>query len=210
MPNETVTAEPDAEAAPDDGAALRTAVRALEEGNVRFAQRRLERIAADCEAPDPAIRQRAALLLASIALDPDNPDGTPDEAALIAAQVLQDAGPGDSDAALARSLYVLALDRGATPVTHAEHAAGRKRCPPTPGHVRTSPLRLPQPIEPTSAARMTALQDTLRAQADSLGTLLEELSASRERTEALEAEIERIRILLRGGLDDPDSIRKHR
>jgi hypothetical protein len=210
LPAESPTTEAEIDAAPDAEVALRVALRALDDGHVSFAQRRLKRIAADCELPDPAIRQRAALLLASIALDPGNPDGTPDEAAQIAARVLHEAGPADSDAALARSLYALALDRGAKPVTHSDPAAAPEGCPPTPGELRAVPLELPQPIEPTSAARLIALQDTLRARTDSLRTLRDELSASRQRTEALEAEIERIRILLRGGLDDPDTIRRHR
>ncbi|MCA1791359.1 MAG: hypothetical protein LC667_16355 [Thioalkalivibrio sp.] len=210
LPNESTTVEPDVESAPDPEVALRVALRALDEGKVSFARRRLARIAADCEAPDPAIQQRAALLLASIALDPGNPDGTPDEVALIAARVLHDAAPGDSDAALARSLYLVALDRGAAPVTHYAPAEGPEGCPPASGRFRAVPLELPQPIEPTSAARLTALQDTLSARTDSLRTLREELSASRQRTETLEAEIERIRLLLRGGLEDPDTIRRYR
>jgi hypothetical protein len=208
LPGESATTEPDV-AAPDAEVALRVALRALDEGNVPFARRRLQRLAADCEAPGQVIRQRAALLLASIALDPGNPDGTPDEAALIAARVLHDAAPGDSDAALARSLYRLALDRGATPVTGSEPASMPEGCPPPASEFRAVPRELPQPIEPTSASRLTALQNTLRIQADSLRILREELSSSRQRTEALEAEIERIRILLRGG-HDPDTIRKHR
>lgn len=209
-PDESTTIEPDPNAAPDAELALRLALRALDAGNVSFARRRLERIAADCRATDPAIRQRAALVLASIALDPRHPDGTPDEAALIAARVLQDASPGDADAALARSLYLIALDRGAAPVTRFEPAAETAGCATPPGQLRDTPVELPVPIEPTSAGRFTALQDTLRVRTDSLRTLREELSTSRQRTEALEAEIERIRILLRGGLDDPDTIRRHR
>ncbi|MEX2467497.1 MAG: hypothetical protein WD995_11345 [Gemmatimonadota bacterium] len=190
----------------DPEMALRAAVTALDEGDVPAAQRRLRRIAADCTAAEPAVRHRAALLLASVALDPGNPDSTPDEAAMAAARVIREAGPGDSDAALARSLYLLALDQGAAPATGQEPAG----CPPPSGETRSQPTRLPQPASPTSAARLAALQDTLSARTDSLRTLREQLSASRERTEALEAEIERIRRLLLGGLPDPDTLRRHR
>jgi hypothetical protein len=191
--------EPPSEVAPDPEATLRSAVLALDEGNYPAARRTLRRLALDCAPSSPQVRDRAALLLASVELDVRNPSGRPNEAATIVARMLARSAPGDTDGALARLLYVIALDHGAEPVDpHSETALPGYGCPVDPDHVWPDPAPLPEPVLPTSAARMAALEDSLAVRTDSLRALHESLAISRARSEALEAEIERIRQLLRG------------
>lgn len=202
---QTVTEEPQTDVAPDPEVALRHAVMALDAGDYRTARRRLDALARDCAPPSQRVRDRAALLLASIELDLGNPVGRPAEAATMAAQVLTRSTPGDADAALARLLYMLALDRGAEPVDPlSDVIQPGYGCHADPDHVWPGPTPLPAPVLPTSVGRLAALEDTLAIRTDSLRTLHEHLSTSRARTEALEAEIERIRQLLRGPGDRRD------
>lgn len=65
-------------------------------------------------APGGALERRARLLAAAVALDPRNPARDPDLAARLAAGY-RPTGADDWGAALARTLFVLALDYGATP-----------------------------------------------------------------------------------------------
>lgn len=184
---------------PDPEATLRRAVAAIDEGDFTKARRRLLVLAHDCAPPSAKIKDRAALLLASVELDVRNPSGRPDAAASVAARMLARSTPGDPDAALARVLYTLALDRGAKPIDpDSELIRPGYGCPAPNHHLWPDAGPLPEPIASTTAERMAALEDTLAIRADSLRLLHEELGTARGRTEALEAEIERIRQLLRG------------
>ncbi len=67
--------------------------------------------------PGGSLERDARLLGAAVALDPRNPDRDPDLGAELAAGY-RPAATGDSGAALARTLFVLALYLGATPGPH--------------------------------------------------------------------------------------------
>lgn len=190
--------------APDPEDSLRTAVAAIDERDFSVARHRLLALAHDCAPPSPEVKDRAALLLASIELDVRNASGRPDAAAAVAARMLARSSPGDPDAALAGVLYTLALDRGAKPVDpESDLIQPGYGCPADSGHAWPNAGRLPEPIASTTAQRLAALEDTLAIRADSLRLLQERLATAHGRAEALEAEIERIRNLLRGPVDDP-------
>ena len=91
-----------------------TGVRALERGDHDEAMSALAPVAAIC--PMDVTGRRALLLLAAAELDPRNGDGRPDAAAELAAFQLGRLPDGDADRTLAAELYLLALDRGATPI----------------------------------------------------------------------------------------------
>lgn len=196
---------PDAVVAPDPEATLRRAVTAIEERDFAAARHALLALAHDCAPPSEEIKDRAALLLASVELDVRNPGGRPDAAASVAARMLARSTPGDPDAALAQTLYTLALDRGAKPVDpDSDLIRPGYGCPADPDHMWPDARPLPEPLASTTAQRLAALEDTLVIRTDSLRVLHERLAVDHERTEALQAEIERIRQLLRGPGPDPD------
>jgi hypothetical protein len=156
----------------------------------------LQWLAARCEAG--ARGRRALLLLAAAELDPENRHGSPHRAARAAASYLLLPDADGEHVPLARALYRLAIDGGATPADAQALAgedgplfAGRFDTCDADGPV-DSTLSLPTtPIE-TSAARMQALEASvlaLRTESDSL----------RVRAEQLETELERISELLREG-----------
>jgi hypothetical protein len=184
---------------PDPEEIIRDASLALDEGRYAEARRLLLPMLPSCLTS--SAERRAALLLASAELDPANPHGTPSEAARLAAGVLMDAGAGNPEAPVARTLYLVALDRGAPGGTRISP------CAPASG---VSPVVLPTSPAPTTQERLTALRsalaarnDTLSARADSLVELRARAAAAERRARELEAELERIRQLLRGGDPTP-------
>lgn len=101
-----------AEPAPRD--LLIQALGALEAGDVRLAFQRANAIPVDSS---PASRQ-VLLLRALLALDPRNPDRSPDQGAAFSARYVASANDR-ADAAIGIFLYALALDLGAPPDTTA-------------------------------------------------------------------------------------------
>lgn len=192
----------------DPEATLQSAVAALDEGDFAAARPSLRRLVADCTASSRRIWRRAALLLASAELDTRNRDATPDTAAVVAARVIRQSAGGETDVALARTLYVLAIDRGATPVgdegLQANPEASSTDCAAAQDSIPSGVDGLPDVASPTTARRLAALQDTLALRTDSLRALRRDLSAAGARAEALEAEIARIRKLLGGSPADPE------
>lgn len=194
---------------------LQRATAALEAGEFGAAERDLRWLAARCEAGDSG--RKALLLLAASQLDTGNPYGTPYAAAELAARYLRLPDARPEDLPVARSLYRLALDLGARPERPADPQSGLDDWGPLanrfeacgaasrPEYVWRS---LPDPpAGSTTADRITALEDELVARTDSLLALERrvrvlsgragELDAAVERITALEAEIERIRELLK-------------
>lgn len=105
---------------PTPDALLERAIAAIDRHEPATALQHLRAIV-DAE-PGGGLERQARLLAATVALDPRNPDRDPDLAARFAAGYRPD---GDSDwgAALARTLFVLALDYGAAPAPHViDHA----------------------------------------------------------------------------------------
>lgn len=143
----------------------------------------LQWLAARCEAGERG--RRALLLLAAAELDPQNRLGSPHRAARAAASYLLLPDADGEHVPLARALYRLAIDRGATPAD-AQALAGEDgplfagRFDTCDADVPVDPtLSLPTTPVETTAARMQALEaaaDSLRVHADQLETELERIS----------------------------------
>lgn len=176
---------------PSPDAELRAGATALEAGDFTTARERLAPLTAGCL--NLPVERRAALLRASAELDPTNPDGAPATAATLAARVFVQSPAGEPDAALARSLYALALDRGAPAPSEPYDMSCEA---PTIGGTGTLPL----PATPSTADRLSTLGDSLAAQNDSIAALRARAFEAEEHARALEQELERIRQLLRGGV----------
>lgn len=186
------------EPGPSPEAELRAGAAALEAGDFASAGERLAPLTAGCL--NLPLERRAALLRASAEIDPTNPDGVPTTAAALAARVFVHSPAGDPDAALARAVYALALDRGASVPAEPYDMA----CELPTGRATGA---LPTATEPSTASRLStlgdslsALSDSLSARNDSIDALRARASAAEERARLLELELERIRQLLRGGL----------
>lgn len=187
------------ESGPSPEAELRAGAAALEAGDFSSAREYLAPLTSGCL--NLPLERRAALLRASAEIDPTNPDGVPTTAAALAARVFVHSPAGDPDAALARAIYALALDHGASVPAEPYDMACE-----SPGTGTTGSL--PSATEPSTASRLSALSDSLTALGDSLSARLDSIAALRARAYAaeehartLEHELERIRQLLRGGLD---------
>jgi hypothetical protein len=156
----------------------------------------LQWLASRCDAGERG--RRALLLLAAAELDPQNRHGSPHRAARAAANYLLLPDAEGEHVPLARALYRLAIDRGATPAdTEAfvgedgPQFAGRFDTCDAEGPIDPT-LSLPTTPVETNAERMRALEAkvlALRTESDSL----------RIRADELEAELERISELLREG-----------
>lgn len=211
----TITGDPTG-----SGPRLRRATAALEAGDFGAAERDLRWVAARCESGEHG--RRALLLLAAAQLDTGNPYGSAQAAADMAARYLRLPDAPPEDLPLARALYRLALDLGAEPVGIGRARTGLddwgpladrfEQCDgPAPRYVWRS---LPDPpAGSTTAAHLAALEEELAVRTDSLAALEQrvtvlsgrasELTAAVERITALEAEIARIRELLKRPPLDP-------
>lgn len=178
----------------DPGYRARRAYDALHLDAFPVARNDLQWLAARCETGERG--RRALLLLAAAELDPQNRRGSPHRAARAAASYLLLPDAEGEHVPLARALYRMAIDRGATPADVQDFAgedgpsfAGRFDTCDAGGAV-DSTLSLPTTPVETNAARMQALEASvlaLRTESDSL----------RVRAEQLETELERISELLR-------------
>lgn len=165
---------------------------ALEAGDFASARERLAPLTVGCL--NLPVERKAALLRASAELDPTNPDGVPTTAATLTARVLVHSPAGEPDAALARSLYLLALDRGAAAPSEPHDLACEA---PASGGTAV----LPTAAAPSTTDRLTVLGDSLALRNDSIAVLRARALEAEERARVLEQELERIRQLLRGGVD---------
>lgn len=183
------------------GPAQRThaAVAALEEEEYDVAERELRLLVSDCASGDHG--REALLLLAAAQLDTGNPNGSPHTAAYLAASylLLPDAAP--TRLPLARSLYRLGTD------LELADSAGSPDPPPVARRFDTCEEVTPSPVVralPTTPAPRTAKIVTLHAElaqhVDSLQALEAEVDTRATRIAELNAEIERIRALLKSGL----------
>lgn len=198
---------------------LSIGINALQSGSYAEARGPLRWLAARCEAGVHG--RRATLLLAMAALDPRNPDASADEGARLAAGFLALPGNDPGERLVAETLYLLALDRGGA-VDSGDHGGGADSVR-TEGHQEPGGVATPGDSAgagpSTVAARYYACDDPLPASAsddaalpDLPGAPTTELfrraRAARDslahRVAELEAELERIRELLQGGVD-PDT-----
>lgn len=177
---------------------LADGVRAMVARDYSQASERLWPLALWCEAGDHG--RRAVLLLATAALDPRNPQSDADEAARLAARYLEIPGIGSEDRILAETLYLMALDRGGS----AGGPASVEREPAlrfgdcgagAPRRAEAEPRETEEVLPTLPDAPAPDVLRRARAQRDSL----------RERVTELEAELERIREVLRQGIS-PDTL----
>lgn len=185
-------------------------VEALELGDFVGAEDRFRRLAARCEEGERG--RRALALLAALELDPRNGGGTPQEAARLAATFLNLPGAPAEERAVARTLYLAALDRGALPVRDDSalvdpDAAGAVQA--TVGPIPAAYLRParrftgcdegpPEWVDLPEHPGVTAAEAIRSARAE--GAVSRHMTDSLQaRVRALETELERIRKLLRGG-----------
>jgi hypothetical protein len=191
------------------------AVLALDRRDYQAAREDLAWLVGRCEA-GPSGR-RALLLLASAELDVRNASGSAGEAARLAKAYLDLSPPEDPEAPIARTLYLLAMDLVGAPgyVPHQVDASGAgavsvaerfEECDAT-GRPQASVVA-PEHLGTTTGARIAGLQAELDARTDSLSEARAGLAAQAQKIQELEAEIERIRRLLRGGGDSPPPLRR--
>lgn len=216
---ESTPAEEEA-VAPPESRFLEATV-ALEHGRFEEAYWEFQALAEQCESGKWG--RRSVLLLAAQVMDPGNPLRFPDAGAQLAARYLQVPAPSISTEALARSLYVHALELGATPVedpfapipirdTPPEDAGGRS------GTAREAAIRAEAAGSWTVAPRFRScdsretpslVRSLPDAPESTLYGDLEALSREREflraRVDSLESELERVRGLLRSGATRADT-----
>lgn len=186
------------------------ALEALDQADYAAARSELAWLVSRCEA---GRRGRSALLLlASAELDVRNPEGSPAEAARLAGAYLRLPWVDEEEVPIARTLYLLAIDRSlpgmvtaaaadepspepdtarpelATRFEHCEGGGEPEATRPLPEHPGTP-----------AAAERAWLEKALAQHTDSLAAARMRVAGQAERIRELEAEIERIRKLLRGG-----------
>lgn len=162
----------------------------MAEGDFGAAAEAFRESAASCQSGRQG--RRAILFLSLLALDPRNPESEPDSAALMAASFLQLPNVPREELLEAEGLYLAALDRGADPELRPDPetsglAPRFERCgEPVP---IWSARELPVLDRPTSGViqGLEAERNALRTRNEALQRTVEEL----------QAELERIRGLLR-------------
>lgn len=196
---------------------------ALDGGEFMEAGRILRFLASRCESGDDG--RAAVLLLAAVHLDPRNPHGSPVAAARLSARYLQVPSAPPSTLGEAESLYLLALDLGAPPVDdplapipafsrdhRARRLAGGWRvasrfdgCEAGGTAVEERPLpRHPGTPLWETLERVWEERDSLARRVESLSEEADEQARTlRARADSLQSELERIRELLREGIEAP-------
>jgi hypothetical protein len=171
----------------------------LADGDFASAEQAFRESASFCESGREG--RRALLFLSLLALDPRNPHADPDSAAMMAARVLFLPGTDPSEALEAEGLYVVALDRGADPGLRPEpsesgFALRFERCgyPLPPGDEGVLPA-----LDSTTALVVPILESEMQV-------LLDQNEILSRTIEELQAELERIRGLLR--LPDTGVVRR--
>jgi hypothetical protein len=186
---------PESEPPPVVEEPLDEATAALEQNDFESAATLLRPFVETCDAEAVRTRHRATLLLAAAELDVANPSGSPDAAATLAGLLIRDPDIPDEEAAIARSLYRLALDRGASPEKRPSDQGEYRECSSA---GMASVVLLDRGPTPTTHDRLQALRDSLASRADTIGALHAAIARSDARVRELEAELERIRQLLKG------------
>lgn len=183
---------------------LADGIRALETGDYEEASRRFRWLAARCESG--ADGRRAVLLLATAALDPRNPEGSPDEGARLTAHALRLPGVDPGQRVVAETLFLLALEGGAqVPARSGRTSSANDEDVGLAPRFQDCDVADPAGIAPARflpvlpGAPTAVLHSRVRAERDSL----------RSRVEAVEAELQRIRALLHRSLPSPPDSGDH-
>lgn len=175
----------------------------LEAGRYPEATAALRQVASRCENGERG--RHALLLLAAVELDPRNAEADPDSAALMAARFLSLPDLPVVELPLGQTLYVLALDQGGNPglrpspvPTEGAPAPRFTDCDqPVPDRV----VNLPVLAEDGGGESMLEVQGQRDAAAARANELTTENTRLRARVDELEAELERIRRILRARPD---------
>lgn len=214
----TAQAEPGGESADLGDHRFSEATAALEAGRFDDAYWELQALAGQCRSGEWG--RRSVLLLAAHVLDPRNPTRSPDAGARLAARYLQVPSPSASSEALARSLYVHALELGGDPVEDPfgpipvlASDSGASEDPDREATIRREPVGswrvAPRFRDCDSEAAPVVVRSLPQPPSSTLYGELEALSRERDllttRVDSLQSELERIRGLLRSGppQDDP-------
>lgn len=179
----------------------------LEAGRYAEASAALREVASRCESGERG--RHALLLLAALDLDPRNAEADPDSAALNAARFLSLQDLPVDQRPLGETLYLLALDRGGNPGLRPSPAAVPggpasrfSSCDqPLTDRVVSLPV-LPEGPRGESMLELQGQRDSAVARA---GELTSQNAALQARVAELEAELERIRRILRARPDTTDA-----
>jgi len=185
-----------------------TGVLRLAEGNFAEAERAFRESAALCESGREG--RRAILFLSLLTQDPRNPEAQPDSAALMATRFLNLPNNTPDEVLEAEALYLAALDRGADPDLRLDPAApglavrfGGCDEPFPPREERPLPVLdnptylLLQNLDAEKQALVDQNEALRQVLATEGRTLTDQNEALRLTVEELQAELERIRKLLR-------------
>jgi len=194
----------------DPSVQSRMAVMALLREDYASARPTLLELAGRCRAGEHG--RRAVLLLAAAELDTGNESGSPQTALQLARGYLLLPNAPREEVVLARALYRLAADLGGLDETAPAADSLSTDSPPKGPYVaprfdgcESTPELTYRPLPPTTAEtladRERALETSLAARSDSLATLRNALSTSRQRVTDLEAELARITQLLTSGAE---------
>lgn len=217
-PTGTAPAEPGGDPAGAGGERFSEATAALEAGRFDDAYWELQALAGQCRSGEWG--RRSVLLLAAHVLDPRNPTRSPDAGARLAARYLQVPSSSAASEALARSLYVHALELGGDPVEDPfgpipvlASDSGTSEDPDRETAVRREPVGswrvAPRFRDCDSEAVPVVVRSLPQPPSSTLYGDLEALSRDRDllttRVDSLQSELERIRGLLRSGPPQDDS-----
>lgn len=204
---------------PDAGSRLAEGEAALDDGRFAEAYWIFRKLASSCEAGEEG--SEAILLLATAELDPRNPARFPPGAAYLAARYLQVSSLAVTARAAAESLYLLALDLGASSVEDPYSPI-----PANPALAMDDSLRIgeteardgsPETWSVATGFRNCSSPESGEGVVRDLPTLsgpslhatienlMDQRDVARSRVDSLSAELERIRGLLRSGAPIPDS-----
>lgn len=165
------------------------------------AENLLRQAAARCEQGDDA--RRALLLLSTLHLDPRNPGGVADTAALMAMRHFAFPGTTPPERLVSEELYVFSLGMGADPELRPwTEGAGDPSAPAIPDCVSPSePLALPGLPAAARSRTWVGVEEERRSLSERTEALAERNRALEQRAAELEAELARIRRLLGAGRD---------
>lgn len=186
----------------------RTGVLRLSEGDFTGAEQAFRESASRCESGREG--RRALLFLSLLTQDPRNPEAQPDSAALMAARFLNLPNNTPDEVLEAEALYMAALDRGADPDLRIDPAApglavrfGGCDEPFPPREERPLPVLdnptslLLQSLDAEKQALADQNEALRRSGAAERRTLADQNEALRLTIEELQAELQRLRRLLR-------------
>jgi hypothetical protein len=181
---------------------LNTALTALDRGDYRSATEALTRIVK--EHPGTTTGQRALLALASVMLDPRNPNRRVDTGAGLAAQYLRDAKVPGWTEPLAQTMYLTALELGATDSARAVAETDAQQARAEAERVKTEVMR-GRPLPRLPGQSVTSRIRDIQQDRDKAASEREKLST---RVQTLEQQLEAHGKMLADSVAELNRIRK--